>query len=540
MTEISEGLRLRRTILRRQRTRVAWSSILLMGHQSCEVMVPVAIGLAIDAAVAGGSLTMLVMSVVGLTLLFLALTMCYRWFARLSEGAVVDESHRLRVEIGARALGAVPLRRQHGELLTIASSDADQAARSIIWLCGLVGSGAALMLSCVVLLSIDVLLGAVLIVTAVAGTFALNALSPLISRRVADQQETLAQASAMATDAVTGLRVLHGLGAQAEVAERYRRVSRAVEFAGIRAGTAKSIQRGATVLIGAIVLVVSTGFAGVLALEGLITVGAFIAAVGVAQFISEPLGAIGFHLQTGAAAKTSASRVHSVLAESPAAERSATEAAREPPSGDENAPDSSPLIHVVPGELLGIVVEHSGVEDVLRRIEIPQEPEIHQEIHIEPHRPDLFAGTVHANLTLGRPDGDVGPALTAAGAREFIESRPAGVQEHVRDRGLSLSGGQRQRLTLARALHTDARALVLIEPTSAVDAVTEEAIVAGIRTLRHGADGPQRTTVILTGSPVLLAASDRVLLMPADGPVTTGTHSELLAGDPTYREKVLR
>ncbi len=539
MTEISEGRKLRRTILRRQRARVVWSSILLMGHQSCEVMVPVAIGLAIDAAVAGGSLTMLVTSVVGLTLLFLALTMCYRWFARLSEGAVVDESHTLRVEIGARALGAVPLRRQHGELLTIASSDADQAARSIIWLCGLVGSGAALVLSCVVLLSIDALLGAVLIVTAVAGTFALNALSPLISRRVADQQETLAQASAMATDAVTGLRVLHGLGAQAEVAQRYRTVSRAVEVAGIRAGTAKSIQRGATVLIGAIVLVVSTGFAGVLALEGLITVGAFIAAVGVAQFISEPLGAIGFHLQTGAAAKTSASRVHSVLAESPAAERSATETARTAQSG-ENASDGSPRIHVVPGELLGIVVEHSGVEDVLRRIEVPQEPEIHQEIHIEPHRPDLFAGTVHANLTLGRPDGDVGPALTAAGAREFIESRPAGVQEHVRDRGLSLSGGQRQRLTLARALHTDARALVLIEPTSAVDAVTEEAIAAGIRALRHGADGPQRTTVILTGSPVLLAASDRVLLMPADGPVTTGTHSELLAGDPTYREKVLR
>lgn len=539
MTEISEGRKLRRTILRRQRARVAWSSILLMGHQSCEVMVPVAIGLAIDAAVAGGSLTMLVTSVVGLTLLFLALTMCYRWFARLSEGAVVDESHTLRAQIGARALGGVPLRRQHGELLTIASADADQAARSIIWLCGLVGSGAALVLSCVVLLGIDVLLGAVLIVTAVAGTFALNALSPLISRRVADQQETLAQASAMATDAVTGLRVLHGLGAQAEVAQRYRTVSRAVEVAGIRAGTAKSIQRGATVLIGAIVLVVSTGFAGVLALEGLITVGAFIAAVGVAQFISEPLGAIGFHLQTGAAAKTSASRVQSVLAESPATELSETETARETPSR-ENASDGSPPIHVVPGELLGIVVEHSGVEDVLRRIEVPQEPEIHPEIHVEPHRPDLFAGTVHANLTLGRPDGDVGPALTAAGAREFIESRPAGVQEHVRDRGLSLSGGQRQRLTLARALHTDARALVLIEPTSAVDAVTEEAIAAGIRALRHGADGPQRTTVILTGSPVLLAASDRVLLMRGEGPVTIGTHSELLAGDSAYREKVLR
>lgn len=525
---------LRRRILNRQRPRVIGAAVCLIGHQSCEALVPVAIGLAIDTAVVSGRPSLLVLCLAGLAVLFTVLTLCYRWFARQAYGAAIDEGHALRSELATRVLAPGSARRKHGELLTIASSDADQAARSIIWLSGLVGVSAALVVSCGVLLSIDGRLGVVLISTAVLSTLALNALSPLISRRVADQQATLAAASALATDLITGLRVVHGLGAQQNANDRYRQVSRAAEAAGIRAGTANSLQRGASVLVATIVLAVSVTFAGLLALDGTISVGAFIAAVGTAQFISEPLTEIGVLLQIGAAAKTSAGRVQSVLTDPKPDEGAAPDTQPDAGRALDQAPEPA-RIDVTPGEFLGIVAEPADVERVVTGLRASDE----MRVHVEPHRADLFAGSIADNLALGRATGDPASAIEAAGAREFIDAQPAGLDEHVRDRGLSLSGGQRQRLALARALHTDPEMLVLVEPTTAVDSVTESVIATGIRRRRHSDGGPLRTTVVITASPVLLDSTDRVIVLRGERPPLSGSHHHLLLSDPDYRTKVL-
>ncbi|MCP3426579.1 ABC transporter ATP-binding protein [Rothia sp. AR01] len=376
------GEPLRRRVLRRQRRRTLGSALCLMGHQSCEALVPVAIGVAIDVAVASGEPPLLLLCLAGLAALFAALTTCYRWFARLGQGAVIEESHALRTEIAARALTPGAARRRHGELLTIASSDADQAARSVIWVAGLCGTGAALVVSCGVLLTIDLRLGAVLIGTAVLVTVALNAISPLLSRRAHEQQRTLAGASALATDLVAGLRVVHGLGAQAAAVERYRRASRAAEEAGIRAGTANSLQRGATVLGASVVLTVSVGFAGYLALEGAISVGAFIAAVGVAQFISEPLTGVGTYLQVGAASKASAGRVRAVLDDdAPGASPASGMPSAPGGSPAPGAPDAAPLardaapelaIRVREGEFLGVVADHGQADRIVAALRTPR------------------------------------------------------------------------------------------------------------------------------------------------------------------------
>jgi ABC-type multidrug transport system fused ATPase/permease subunit len=126
-------------------------------------------------------------------------------------------------------------------------------------------------------------------------------------------------------------------------------------------------------------------------------------------------------------------------------------------------------------------------------------------------------------------------ALTAASGDDVLESLPQGWDTVVEERGRSLSGGQRQRVVLARALVADPDVLVLVEPTSAVDAHTEARIAASLAERRRG-----RTTVVTTSSPLLLDRVDAVALVVDGRVVATGTHHDLLRTDARYRHAVTR
>ena len=99
-------------------------------------------------------------------------------------------------------------------------------------------------------------------------------------------------------------------------------------------------------------------------------------------------------------------------------------------------------------------------------------------------------------------------ALDTASAEDVLEALPEGLDSMVTERGRSFSGGQRQRLVLARALTTDPEILVLVEPTSAVDAHTEARIASRLRAQRAG-----RTTVVVSSSPLVLDAADEVAFL---------------------------
>ncbi|SFE53278.1 putative ABC transport system ATP-binding protein [Actinacidiphila alni] len=144
---------------------------------------------------------------------------------------------------------------------------------------------------------------------------------------------------------------------------------------------------------------------------------------------------------------------------------------------------------------------------------------------VAPHHPFLFDGTILDNLDSG-PEGS-----TRRPAADGL--LPAAPDTRVGERGAFLSGGQRQRVALARALAADPPVLVLDEPTTAIDSVTEARIARTVTEERAG-----RTTLIVTTSPALLAACTRTVLI-ADGVVAASArHAELAAAEPAYRAAV--
>ncbi len=155
---------------------------------------------------------------------------------------------------------------------------------------------------------------------------------------------------------------------------------------------------------------------------------------------------------------------------------------------------------------------------------------------VVPQIPFVFDDTVRGNIALDRPgigDDEVRRALRLAQAEKFVGELPAGLDTEVGERGTSLSGGQRQRLTLARALAGRPRLLVLDDATSAVDPRVEAAILGALRQRDAGT-----SILVVAYRRATIALADQVVYLHQGRVVATGTHTELMASHPGYRDLV--
>lgn len=158
-------------------------------------------------------------------------------------------------------------------------------------------------------------------------------------------------------------------------------------------------------------------------------------------------------------------------------------------------------------------------------------------IGLVPQKPYLFSGTVASNLRYGKPDAtdeELWHALETAQARDFVERMDGGLDAEIAQGGTNVSGGQRQRLAIARALVRRPEIYLFDDSFSALDYATDAALRAAL------ARETGRATVVIVAQRVsTIRNADRIVVLDEGRVVGTGTHTELMADNETYREIVL-
>jgi ATP-binding cassette subfamily B protein len=158
-------------------------------------------------------------------------------------------------------------------------------------------------------------------------------------------------------------------------------------------------------------------------------------------------------------------------------------------------------------------------------------------VGLVPQKPYLFTGTVASNLRYGNPDAtddELWQALEVAQAAEFVRAMEGGLDAPVAQGGTNVSGGQRQRLAIARLLVHRPEIYLFDDSFSALDYATDAALRVAL--VRHIADA---TVVIVAQRVSTIRDADRIVVLDDGRVVGTGTHTELMADNTTYREIVL-
>jgi ABC-type multidrug transport system fused ATPase/permease subunit len=442
-----------------------------------------------------------------------------------------------------------------GEVASIGTTDVTRIGRMLDITARGTGAVVSYLVVVVIMLRSSVVLGLVLLIGAPVGAIAaLPVLRPLERRQWAERQ-CRGAASAVAADTVAGLRVLRGLGGEADFNSRYLAVSQAVRRATVRTALAQSFLDALQVLLPGAILVSVTYVGAHLVLQGKISAGQLVADYAYAAFLVLPVQTLMQVASNWSAATVAAGRVLSVMRLQPDFP-SPTSPAPEPGYGP--LVDHESGLVVEPGRLTAVVMVRAEeaarlVDRLGRHCESPSGTTlagtsldclplstVRRRILVLDHNPHLLSGTVAEAVDVPGATADADrPSLTeslhAAAAEDIVAGLDEGLSSQLSERGRSLSGGQRQRLLLAAALRAGPDVLVLHEPTSAVDAHTEAVIAERLAELRQG-----RTTVVVTASPLILGRAGVVVFLRPGQPPARGTHAGLLATNDEYRQFVAR
>ncbi|WP_435652096.1 ABC transporter ATP-binding protein [Kitasatospora purpeofusca] len=550
-----------RTAVRRNTRAMVLGTVLMGLYQAGETAFPIALGLIVEHTLRERSPGSLALAVAALAVIITTVSLSWRFGMRVLQKANTTEAHRWRVKVAA--CGLQPVARdtglKSGEVLTIATEDADQTADIVEVVPMLLSSMVAVLIAAVALGTANLWLGMLVVVGTVAILSVLSVMSRRIGSSTKEQQARVARAGAKVADLITGLRPLHGFGGNHAAFRSYRRVSTEAKEQAVTVARVNGVYAGTALGLNAVLAVSVTLTAGWLAFDGQIDIGELVMAVGLAQFVMEPLRLFSDMPKYVMMARASAERMALVLSAPPVA----VPGEERPVPGGGLEIDcvrygalQGVKFHVPAGEFTAVTAyQPRAAADLAAVLALAVPPESYEgevrvggrpfaELSVEslrahllvnPYDGEIFAGTLRSNIDPSGTSTTVPEAVEASMLTDVVALHRQGLDYEVRDRGSNLSGGQRQRLSLARALAADTEVLVLRDPTTAVDAVTEQLVARRLAKLRRG-----RTTVVITSSPALLDAADRVLVLDGGVVKAEGTHRVLLDTDPAYCLAVTR
>jgi ABC-type multidrug transport system fused ATPase/permease subunit len=453
---------------------------------------------------------------------------------------------RQAVDLGA----TLPKKVATGEVVAIGTNDLSHLGNAMDVTARAAGAVVSFLVVAAILLRTSVTLGLVVLVGVPLLLLAVGPLLKPLQRRNLAQREMMGQLSNLATDIVSGLRVLRGIGGERVFHDRYVRESQEVRRAGVQVGRLQSVLDALQILLPGVFVVTVVWLGARFAVEGRITPGELVAFYGYAAFLMIPLRTATEFANKWIRAFVAARRVIRVLALEPEVPAAAGKY-DEPPAGA-GLLDVASGLRVPAGQMTAVVSDPpedaAAVADRLGRYaegdvrwgDVPLEgldrEALRRRIVVSDTGSTLFSGRLEEQLDVrGLGSDAVGAALHTASAEDVLEALPDRMHTLVTERGRSFSGGQRQRLVLARALAADPEVLVLVEPTSAVDAHTEARIAERLHRHRAG-----RTTVVTTSSPLLLDRVDNVAFLRDGVVVAWGPHRDLMSNVPEYRSVVTR
>ncbi len=387
----------------------------------------------------------------------------------------------------------------------------------------------------------------------------------IVRRRSRHAQDTLADATAFASESLGAVRTMQAFGAQAASGSRFARAVESAYGAAREAAATRAILIAVAVSLAfcSVVFVLWLGARDVLA--GRMTGGLLSQFVLFAVLAATSLGELSQVWSEAAAAAGAAGRISELLLVVPTIVAPSNPVAMPPPKGAiafervtfaySGAPDQRVIddlsFSIAPGERVAIVgVSGAGKSTVFQLImrfydcqqgrvlvdgidvKAVDPRDLRARIAPVPQDPSIFGGRVSENIAYGRPEASedaIEAAARRAAADGFIRELVDGYATELGERGVTLSGGQKQRLAIARAILKDAPILLLDEATSALDAHNEAQVQAALDDVMTG-----RTTLVIAHRLATVQKADRILVMEAGRIVEEGTHAGLVANGGVY------
>ena len=488
----------------------------------------------------------------------------------------------------------LPRRTPTGEVLSVASSDSDEFGALTEIISRAASQVVAYLVVAFIVLSISPELGVLILLAApVLVTAALPLLKPLHRRQQIERSRN-SDLTSMATDIVAGLRILRGIGGERTFGRNYDVQSQLARQAGVSAGIWQAAIEAVGVLFSGVFIVLLVWLGTHEVIDGDLTIGQLISFLGYALFMIYPIQTFFELAQKLTRAMVSARKAIAIFEHQPpwpdletstplpddahlydelsgfiAHDGELTIVVSAVPEetsaladrlGRYLPADTEPVSQELEEGLKGRAARRARAQRLAERARLTKLDEelanrewgvrlggvdlgaaslddVRRHILVSDTGSQLFAGTLqdaidpHGRLTREQAE----EAVRVANAEDVYDALPGGWQGMLDERGRGLSGGQRQRVVLARALAVEAPIMVLVEPTSAVDAHTEARIAERVAAVRRG-----RTTVVSTVSPLWLHHADRVVLFEDGKATVDGRHEELLRDSPAYRRVVAR